>query len=183
MRADVSASSIPVPEEAAIRAHFLRADLADAFSVRLPDDACRDPEVLARFMFGNQARWVKVLMRIRDGIMGALGVKTAKAMQPLPNEDAAKRVGFFRIYAKSPREIVLGEDDRHLDFRLSVLVRPVNAHPQRMEVIIATVVSCHNLLGRSYLAVIKPFHKLIVRATLNRAAKNGWPKAERAGVA
>jgi hypothetical protein len=30
---------------------------------------------------------------------------------------------------------------------------------------------CHNLLGRIYLKIIRPFHRLAVRATLGRAAR------------
>jgi hypothetical protein len=32
-------------------------------------------------------------------------------------------------------------------------------------------VHCHNRLGRTYLAVIAPFHRVIVRATLERAVR------------
>ncbi len=177
MEAKLYANSIPVPDETAIRSVFHRNDLADAFSVALPTYASRDPEVLVRFLFGSQPAWVGALMRARDAVMGAFGVKTAKAMQSAPAGEAGKRVGFFRIYAKCDREIVLGEDDRHLDFRLSVMVRQGNAGSGHAEVVIATVVSCHNLLGRIYLSVITPFHKLIVRTTLNRAARAGWPQA------
>ena len=177
MEADHSASSIPVPNETSILAVFRCNDLADAFSVALPAGADRDPEVLARFLFGSQATWVTALMRARDTIMGAFGIKTAKAMQSAPPGEVGTRVGFFRVYAKNDNEIVLGEDDRHLDFRLSVMVRQGNAGSMRSEVVIATVVCCHNLLGRTYLMVIKPFHKLIVRTTLTRAARAGWPQA------
>src|SRR5262249_55572186 len=42
---------------------------------------------------------------------------------------------------------------------------------------VSTVVHCHNLLGRAYIMVIAPFHHLVVRASLRRAARVGWPKA------
>lgn len=128
-------------------------------------------------MFENQAGWAKALMGMRDAIMSVFGVKTASEMQRMPQGSSIARVGFFRIYSKSDKEIVLGEDDSHLDFRLSVLIRHTNVHAPGAELVITTVVHCHNLLGRTYLAVIKPFHKLIVRTTLNRAARSGWPKA------
>jgi hypothetical protein len=37
-------------------------------------------------------------------------------------------------------------------------------------------VHCHNLLGRAYLFVIAPFHRLVVKASLRRAAHIGWPR-------
>jgi hypothetical protein len=36
--------------------------------------------------------------------------------------------------------------------------------------IATTAVRCHNLLGRAYLWMITPFHHLVVRAKLGRAA-------------
>ena len=39
------------------------------------------------------------------------------------------------------------------------------------------VVHCHNLLGRVYILVIAPFHGQVVKASLRRAARVGWPKA------
>ncbi|MFM0084413.1 DUF2867 domain-containing protein [Paraburkholderia sediminicola] len=31
------------------------------------------------------------------------------------------------------------------------------------------------MLGRAYLGLIAPFHRLVVRASLDRAQKLGWP--------
>jgi hypothetical protein len=45
------------------------------------------------------------------------------------------------------------------------------------ELVSTTVVHCHNMTGRAYLAVIKPFHHLIVRSNLRRTARLGWPTA------
>jgi hypothetical protein len=36
---------------------------------------------------------------------------------------------------------------------------------------VVTVVHCHNRLGRTYLAVIAPFHRAIARANLEQAAR------------
>ena len=63
---------------------------------------------------------------------------------------------------------VLGENDSHLDFRLSLLRR----RDERGEVLIATTaVHTHNRLGRIYSLLIRPFHKLVVRATLMRCRR------------
>jgi Protein of unknown function (DUF2867) len=71
------------------------------------------------------------------------------------------------------RELILGEDDRHLDFRLSLLLR---ARPDGSgdELVATTVVRCHNALGRMYLALIAQFHRLVVITNLSRASKKGW---------
>ena len=87
------------------------------------------------------------------------------------------RIGIFKVYGKSETELVLGEDDKHLDFRLSVLRTPDLSPTLGGQLTVSTVVHCHNFLGRAYLLVIAPFHRLVVKASLRRAAHIGWPKA------
>ena len=100
--------------------------------------------------------------------MATVGVKSSRAI----GVAAAARgpvIGFFPVLSKSARELVMGEDDRHLDFRLAILLR-TGAAGER-ELVVVTVVHCHNWLGRTYLAVISPFHRMIVPASLEQAAR------------
>ena len=69
----------------------------------------------------------------------------------------------YSISATTADEIVLGADDRHLNFRASVLLRRTDNR-----LIATTVVRCHNLLGRLYLAAILPFQILVVTDALRR---------------
>ena len=73
------------------------------------------------------------------------------------------------MLSEAPERVVLGLDDRHLDFRLIVDVVPL---AQRRQVTLTTVVRTHNAFGRAYLATILPFHRVIVRTMLRRAAKS-----------
>jgi hypothetical protein len=41
-------------------------------------------------------------------------------------------------------------------------------------VTVSSVVHCHNGVGRAYILLIRPFHKLIVRRSLARAARRGF---------
>ena len=82
------------------------------------------------------------------------------------------------LHAQRAREIILGENDSHPDFRVSVLQQTRNTHDGRTRyLILSTVVRCHNRLGRFYILAIAPFHRLVVRSTLQRAARVGWPTA------
>ncbi len=63
----------------------------------------------------------------------------------------------------------MGADDRHLDFRVTIQVRADAANGR--ELLAGTVVHCHNRLGRIYLATIAPFHRVIMRANLERAVR------------
>ena len=124
-------------------------------------------------MLGDQSVWLRGLMGLRDTMVAGFGLKTAQQLREAPTESAG-RVYIFRVYDTTTDEMILGEDDKHLDFRLSVLLRPDGADT---EIVATTAVHCHNLLGRSYLALIAPFHRLVVRSILQRAAERGWPKA------
>ena len=71
--------------------------------------------------------------------------------------------GIFHVLARNGDEILLGEDDRHLDFRLSVLVR---RQAGVAWAVVTTVVRYNGLLGRAYFLPVRPFHKRIVPAML-----------------
>jgi Protein of unknown function (DUF2867) len=169
-------SPVALPFASRVSGLYARTDLADAFAIRLPPGASSDPETLARFIFAQQPRWVGGLMGLRDLIVARFGLKTAAQLQDPARAGQHPRVGIFRIYEKRPHEIVLGEDDKHLDFRLSVLHESLPA-AGAAQIVVSTVVHCHNRLGRLYILVIAPFHRAVVQATLRRAARSGWPVA------
>ena len=161
------AHAIPVPSSGILAPLYKNADLVDAYAVQLPAGASDDLEVLARAGFERQAWWIRTLTRVRDAMMAPVGIKSSRAV----GIAAATRgpvIGFFPLLSKSAEELVLGEDDRHLNFRLSIQLRPGAAGGR--ELVVVSVVHCHNLLGRTYLAVITPFHRLIAPACLEQAA-------------
>lgn len=162
--------AVALPPGAGIAALYPGSNLADAYAVALPTAGARqmDMPALARILLGSQPRWAHWLMVVRDAIVSLFGVKTSRQMQARRGE----RIGIFRIYSVSDDEIIVGEDDSHLDFRLSVL-RNREAGPHG-SVTLASVVHCHNWVGRAYILLIRPFHKLIVQRSLARAAKGGF---------
>ena len=178
-----SATPVRLPAQSGVTRLYPSVHLADAFAIRLPGDASADPDVLARFIFSHQPAWVGGLMRVRDLVVARFGLKTARDLATLAQGAAAERVGIFRIYSTDEREIVVGEDDRHLDFRVSVLCSGQAAPETCKELTVSTVVHCHNLLGRTYILAIAPFHRMVVKASLRRAARSGWPRAEQGPAA
>jgi hypothetical protein len=164
---------VPLPAESRIAVLFPGAQLADAYAVALPANAPRDITTLARAVFGNPAPWARSLMRARDAIVSGFGVKTSGQIAAEAKAAGTERISFFPLQSRSEQELIVGEDDRHLDFRASVLLRP-RADGSGDELVTTTVVHCHNALGRIYLIAISPFHRLIVRSNLRRAAQRGW---------
>jgi hypothetical protein len=167
---------VALPSQSAVATAFKSVNLADAFAIQLPSDASRDPDVLARFIFSVQPSWIAALTNVRDAIVAGLGLKTAKHLATLSSDPAARRISIFRVFGTSATEIVLGENDKHLDFRVSILCAPHPPPNTGNQLTLSTVVHCHNRLGRAYLSVIAPFHRQVVKASLRRAAEMGWPK-------
>jgi hypothetical protein len=168
-------TAVPVPPESAITGLYARVDFSDAYAVQLPPTASTDPDVLARFIFLSQAGWANGLMVVRDAVVARFGLKTSAELTVATPGETVRRVGIFRVYSTTTDEIVLGEDDRHLDFRLSLRLGSVDAATRTRVLTLSTVVHCHNALGRTYIGVIAPFHRLIVKSCLRRAARSGWP--------
>src|SRR3954464_359292 len=168
---------VSIPPESKIAKAYSSANLADAYSIELPSGASTNPEVLARFIFAHQAPWISSLIAVRDAIVGRFGLKTARQLTSLGAESKTSRVGIFKIYGTSPTEIVLGEDDKHLNFRLSVLCSNQPPPGGKRQLTLSTVVHCHNRLGRLYILFIAPFHRLVVQSSLRNAARIGWPLA------
>jgi hypothetical protein len=168
---------VALPSQSAVATAFKSVNLADAFSIQLPSDASIDPDVLARFIFSVQPSWIGALMNARDAIVAGLGLKTAKHLATLSSDATVPRISIFRVFGTSETEVVLGENDKHLDFRVSILCTPGSRPDTGNQLTMSTVVHCHNLLGRTYLSVIAPFHRQVVKASLRSAANVGWPKA------
>ena len=72
-----------------------------------------------------------------------------------------------KVDAKDVSEVVLGQDDKHLDVQVSLSKHRRGDAPATLAV--STVVHIHNALGQAYMAVVTPFHRRIVRAMLPKA--------------
>ncbi|MCY0148879.1 DUF2867 domain-containing protein [Hoeflea sp. G2-23] len=137
------------------------ADWADCFEM-LSARPGLSAEAVARQAFERMPKWVGVLMVLRNLVVRPFGLKG----NPAGAATTVARVGFFPVISKNDAEMVLGFDDRHLDFRIVVLTEPSGDGETRIRMM--TLIRRHNFLGRAYLSVIMPFHKLIVASSLSR---------------
>jgi Protein of unknown function (DUF2867) len=137
------------------------ADFSDAFAIDVQSATLDAPEATRR-AFAGQPGWIAKLLVIRNILVMPFGLK--------PGADArvpdSRRVGIFPVIESSPRRVVLGFDDTHLDFRIVVDVTAQNETTRRVTA--TTLVHRNNMFGRLYLATVMPFHKLIVPTMLAR---------------
>jgi len=80
------------------------------------------------------------------------------------------RIGPWPVFFAGENEIIAGRDNKHMDFRLSVLKSTADGVPC---VIVSTICSVHNLFGKVYLFLIVPFHRSGVQVLLSRAVRAG----------
>lgn len=141
-RSELSARSL-------LHKRYKDGDFLDCFSVESELSPRRAAEIITAF-----PAWAMALLKLRGLLVAPFGL-SAKG------PDAANKLGIFPVEHDGETEVIAGFDDRHLDFRVSVLSE--NGH-----ISLATWVHRHNLGGRLYLAVILPFHILITRNALAR---------------
>lgn len=136
------------------------AQFIDAFRVEVGATAVNAREACTRMVL-NGPRWVDALLRLRNILVRPFGLKTSGEGAPAPGG----LIGLFPVLSESPERLVAGFDDSHLDFRIVV---DVSGNAASRRVTSTTLVRTHNLLGKTYLTLIMPFHKLVVRNMMGR---------------
>jgi hypothetical protein len=96
--------------------------------------------------------WARSLLGLRNALVRPFGLKTGEPDRPI-----------FPTCLETETEIILGTDDRHLNFRIAVL-------RQEGRLYMSTWVHPHNIWGRAYLRLVMPFHILISRGAVARMA-------------
>jgi Protein of unknown function (DUF2867) len=135
------------------------AQFADAYALSVSGQSLT-ALAATQLAFGDAPGWINKLLRLRNALVSPFGLKAGeKNSKPF-----VEKIGIFPVLNEAPHRIVLGLDDKHLDFRLLV---DVNDAGEEMQTVTAsTLVRTHNAFGRIYLAIVKPFHRIIVPAML-----------------
>ena len=166
-------TACPLPADSHIIQTVPGADFADCyrFNDPHPDRSALDTYLA---IFARTPRWMKLLMAMRNSVVRHLGLKHADGLtladrdKPGKNYQPGDRTGLFTLEQATPQEVIVFDDDKHLKVRLSLFKYVVNGQPT---VSLSTVVHIHNRLGRAYMSVVGPAHKLIVPLMLAQAAK------------
>jgi hypothetical protein len=122
-------------------------------------------------LFGHTPLWMKMLLIVRNMVARLFGLEVptvGEIMKPTVRNgySVGEKIGPWLIFFIGDDEIVAGRNNKHLDFRLSVLkARDGDAR----SVVVSTICSVHNVFGKIYLFLIVPFHRNGVRSLMSNA--------------
>jgi Protein of unknown function (DUF2867) len=148
-----------LPGQSLLHGYIRPGDFVDCYRCQSQLDV--DSAAASAMAFPGWADW---LLRLRNIVVIPFGLTAA-----IPKGET---IGNFPVDQRTDTEVILGFDDSHLNFRISILTDGNHAY-------VSTWVHRNNALGRAYLAVIMPFHVLIMRNAITQVAKA--PRAGGAG--
>lgn len=144
-------STVDLPATSMLYARIAPKDFVDCYSVGSSMDPRRAAEIITDF-----PGWAQFLLSIRKVVTAPFGLSNDGPV-------ASDKVGVFPVETETNTEIVAGFNDKHLNFRVSVI-------SEGGRVYLGTWVRTHNIGGQIYLAAIMPFHIAISRNALARVA-------------
>jgi len=166
----VKVAPCAIPPASRLQTRLAGADFCDAYCA---DNPHPEQPALALWMrtMGRTPRWVDAAMRARNAVVKRMGLKDLGGLaqidqsRPLQDWRVGERAGIFTVLHLSEDEVVMGDDDKHLDVQVSLLKTADS------KVVVSTVVHIHNALGRVYMFFVKPAHRVIAPAVLARIGK------------
>jgi hypothetical protein len=147
-----------------------RADFRDSYKVGLS----RRELGIVDIFFGIFAHlpWpAKILLIVRNRLASLIGLDAPTASQILyleikDNYAIGDNIGVWPIFFLGENELIAGRDNKHMDFRLSVLKEGAG---DATNVVVTTICTVRNRFGKYYLRAIVPFHKQGVQRLLSNA--------------
>lgn len=163
------------PRSSVIDRHWIdNAWFKDSYRTRLsrPEASVID---IFEAVFGHHPQWMKQVLHMRNALAARAGLDVPPAddiahFVRKPEYRVGDTIGPWPIFALTDNELVVGRDNSHLDFRLSILK---TASGESMDVTISTVCRVHNAFGKVYLLGVIPFHKQGVKWLIRRAVEAG----------
>jgi len=137
----------------------------DSVRISTPRNDVQSWELVAAF-FHSAPAWMKLLLNLRNKIVKIFGLKVGfvDENEVSPPFEAGQQFGVFKLYTVNSTEAIMGEDDMHLDFRISFMVDNKNEN----ELVMSTIVNIKNRFGTIYMFFVKPFHRLLVSVMIKK---------------
>lgn len=111
-------------------------------------------------------KWIDDLMGLRNRLVAVAGIKDLGKLSDIKTTNfdevcIGERIGIFVLEKKHNDKILLSDKDKHLDVYIALKINRELHH-----ITVTTEVKLHNWLGRLYLLLVIPAHKIIVPAAL-----------------
>lgn len=174
----MSVSKAMLPHHSVLNNGHDQYDYVDSFQGTLIDiDNNITPADIGKAFFSSGPKWISKLFTLRNKIVSLFGLKTPgkiiNRQQQLDNFNCepGERLGLFNVFSKTVNEVVLGEDDKHLNFRVSLFLASSVTDQSKKVLTISTTVKFNNWFGRLYFLPVRPFHRFIVPTMLRSILK------------
>ncbi|WP_430409930.1 DUF2867 domain-containing protein [Kordia sp.] len=141
---------------------FPKIDFSDTFSTTNQENSI---EEITNQIFNTAPKWVEFLFKMRNSIVKFFGLKTGIPDDYSEDFKVGGYVKFFKIYTITDNEVILGANDSHLNFRAIVH----NTNTPMYNIKVTTLVEYNNVKGKIYMAIVKPFHRLVVKRMVEQA--------------
>lgn len=121
--------------------------------------------------FTTAPTWVRGMMKLRDKLRTFVGLKTIERQTTSSDPNSStfqpgEKFGLFQIIDRNANEVIMGADDKHLNFRVSIFLE--NNSGLQHKVSISTIVVLHNTLGRGHMKLVAPFHRIVVPGMMKK---------------
>ena len=150
-----------LPEETLIAKNMVSVDYYDSYMIKKKTNDSID-EITKKIL--TIPSWVILVLRIRYYlIVKPFGLSTGRFDDK--TENAEENSEPVPVIEKNENEIVMGSDDRHLYYRISVMKKNIE---QETEIYLNTIVRFNNIWGKFYFLPVRLGHPLVVKSLLSR---------------
>jgi Protein of unknown function (DUF2867). len=116
-----------LPKESMLFADRAEYDYEDSFQYTIKVSPSQmDILAIGRAFSQPGPKWFKMLFSLRNKIAKLVHLKTpditTEGQQENDQWEIGKKAGIFTFYAKTEHELILGDDDKHLNFRVSLFM-------------------------------------------------------------
>jgi Protein of unknown function (DUF2867) len=160
-----------VPRRSALGKDLIeRADFRDAYRVPLRRSDLSVVEIFFA-IFARRPGWMKLMLIARNkaAALAGLEVPTTSEIMNMEKKDrylVGEKIGPWPIFFLGSDELIAGRDNKHMDFRVSIMKVHDGSRPS---VVVSTLCLVHNKFGQYYLFSVIPFHKFGLRRLMASA--------------
>lgn len=171
----MEARACDFPNESKIANEVILADFNDSYKISSVEYHMSPLEIYL-LMVNNTPIWINFLLSLRNKIVRLLGLNDVGNLGGIDHlayvksEDlVGAKLDFFVIESLDQNEMILILKDKHLDIKISIFKYE---NVSSTDVIVSTIVNFHNYVGKIYMFIIAPFHRMVVKRLMKNIIFN-----------